>query len=45
LGAFVGGMSGFESTDPGHEPSQRAEPLTDPEGIVGPERGDDASPR
>lgn len=44
LGAIVGGMSGLESTDPGREPSQRAEPLADPEG-VGPERGDDAVPR
>jgi len=44
LGALVGGMSGLESTDPGREPSQRAEPLADPEG-VGPERGDDAVPR
>jgi hypothetical protein len=44
LGALVGGMSGLESTDPGREPSQRAEPLADPEG-VGPERGDEAVPR
>jgi hypothetical protein len=39
LGGFVGGLSGLESTDPGREPSQREEPLADPDEFVGPERG------
>jgi hypothetical protein len=39
LGAFTGGLSGLESTDPGHEPSQREEPLAGPDELMGPERG------
>jgi hypothetical protein len=45
LGAFVGGLSGLESTDPGREPSQRAEPLAEPDDLVGPERGTGMTPR
>jgi hypothetical protein len=45
LGAFVGGLSGLESTDPGREPSQRAEPLAEPDDLVGPERGTGTEPR
>jgi hypothetical protein len=43
LGAFVGGMSGLESPDPGHEPSQVDEPLEEPRDLTGRERGSDAS--
>jgi hypothetical protein len=38
LGAFVGGMSGLESPDPGREPSEVAEPLADPD-LTDRERG------
>jgi hypothetical protein len=43
LGAFVGGMSGLESPDPGHEPSQVDEPLEEPRDLTGRERGNGAS--
>jgi hypothetical protein len=45
LGAFVGGLSGLESTDPGREPSQREEPLTGPDELMGPERGSGSASR
>ena len=41
FGAFVGGLAGLESPDPGHEPSQVDEPLREPGELTGPERGDD----
>lgn len=43
LGGFVGGMSGLESPDPGHEPSQVDEPLEEPRDLTGRERGSGAS--
>jgi hypothetical protein len=43
LGAFVGGMSGLESPDPGREPSQVDEPLGEPGDLTGPERGSGAT--
>jgi hypothetical protein len=45
LGAFVGGLSGLESTDPGREPFQNEEPLAEPDDLIGPERGTGAPPR
>ena len=39
LGAFVGGLAGLESPDPGREPMQVDDPLREPEGLTGPERG------
>ncbi len=45
LGAFIGGMSGLESPDPGREPSQVGEPLEEPRDLTGPERGKGATPR
>jgi hypothetical protein len=45
LGAFVGGLSGLESTDPGREPSQREEPLAGPDELIGPERGSGTAAR
>ena len=39
LGAFIGGLSGLESTDPGREPTQREEPLAEPDHLSGPEHG------
>ena len=43
LGAFVGGISGLESPDPGHEPSQVNEPLEEPHDLTGRERGSGAT--
>jgi hypothetical protein len=39
LGAFIGGLAGLESPDPGREPTQTDEPLTRPRSSSGPERG------
>jgi hypothetical protein len=38
LGAFIGGLAGLESPDPGREPTQADEPLA-PRDLSGPERG------
>jgi hypothetical protein len=43
LGAFVGGLSGLESPDPGNEPSQVDEPLEEPRDLTGRERGSGAT--
>lgn len=44
LGAFVGGMSGLESPDPGREPSQVDEPLEEPRDLTGRERESGTTP-
>jgi uncharacterized membrane protein len=38
LGAFIGGLAGLESPDPGREPTQGDEPLATRD-MSGPERG------
>jgi hypothetical protein len=39
LGAFIGGLAGLESPDPGREPTQTDDPLAEPRDLSSPERG------
>jgi hypothetical protein len=45
VGAIAGGMSSLESPDPGSEPSQFSEPVTEPGGLTRPETDQQSGPK